>query len=142
MSTIGENITYSWYCSNDALLPSIRGADTASITITIPEKLSGDISAYFNCTLTDSYGQKGMSTNATLEYTVTPEIPEEFKGDFDGDGKVNGADEYLFKRLLAGDISVEAGSEQFARIDLDGDGALTGKDANKLSRVIAGAEIV
>jgi len=142
VSTIGENITYSWYCSNDALLPYISGADTASITITIPEKLSGDISAYFNCTLTDSYGQKGMSTNATLEYTVTPEIPEEFKGDFNGDGKVNGADAYLFKRLLAGDISVEAGSEQFARIDLDGDGALTGKDANKLSRVIAGAEIV
>ena len=142
VTTIGENITYSWYCSNEALLPYISGADTASLTVTIPEKLAGDISAYFNCTLTDNYGQKGMSTNATLEYTVTPEIPEEFKGDFNGDGSVNGADANLFKRHLAGEISVEADSEQFARLDLDGDGALTGKDANKLSRIIAGAEVM
>lgn len=142
VTTIGENITYSWYCSNEALLPYISGADTASLTVNIPKKLAGDISAYFNCTLTDNYGQKGMSTNATLEYTVTPEIPEEFKGDFNGDGSVNGADANLFKRHLAGEISVEADSEQFARLDLDGDGALTGKDANKLSRIIAGAEIM
>ena len=142
VTTIGENITYSWYCSNEALLPYISGADTASLTVNIPKKLEGDISAYFNCTLTDNYGQKGMSTNATLEYTVTPEIPEEFKGDFNGDGSVNGADANLFKRHLAGEISVEADSEQFARLDLDGDGALTGKDANKLSRIISGAEIM
>ncbi len=143
VTTIGENITYSWYCSNDALLPYISGADTASITITIPEKLSGDLSAYFNCTLTDSYGQKGMSTNATLEYTVTPDEPEEpalIRGDYNGDGSVNGADANLFKRLLSGELSVEEGSVQFTRIDLDGDGALTGKDANMLSRIISGAE--
>ncbi|MBR6675952.1 MAG: DUF4091 domain-containing protein, partial [Clostridia bacterium] len=64
-------------------------------------------------------------------------IPDVIKGDVSGDGKINGMDINIAKRILSG--TAEPTDEQLAAADVTGDGTFNGLDANLLSRFISGS---
>ncbi|MBQ3528759.1 MAG: leucine-rich repeat protein [Clostridia bacterium] len=80
--------------------------------------------------------------NANIIFNATPAIPDIpvlTPGDLSGDEEINAKDSNLFKRVLAGDLAVEADSPEFLAVDLNSDGILNAKDANLLKQILAGA---
>ncbi|MBR4071090.1 MAG: leucine-rich repeat protein, partial [Clostridia bacterium] len=76
---------------------------------------------------------------ATITFgTAEPPSPVITPGDISGDGQVNAKDSNVFKRVLAGELSIKADSTEFAAIDLNSDGELNAKDANILAQFLAG----
>ena len=135
----GEGLTYSWTCSDSSLNAYVTGADTDTVTISIPDKLSGAITAAFTCTVTNSYGKTAQSDPAILVYTVsedTGDISVIILGDANGDGEVKTADSLIAKRIAAG-IDTPT-PEQEKALDVNGDGKINSADTNLISRFIAG----
>ena len=85
-----------------------------------------------------AYGNSDL-INAEIIFLGESEEPDTVPGDLSGDGEVNAKDSNLFKRVLAGEATVEEGSAEFSAIDLNSDGDLNAKDSNILKRIIAGA---
>lgn len=72
-----------------------------------------------------------------FDFAVEGEIEEKIVlGDADGDGKVNGVDSLLAKRIAAGILTPT--TEQEKTLDVNGDGRLNFIDTNLISRYIAG----
>ena len=135
----GEGLTYSWTCSDSSLNAYVTGADTDTVTISIPDKLSGAITAAFTCTVTNSYGKTAQSDPAILVYTVsedTGDISVIILGDANGDGEIKTADSLIAKRIAAG-IDTPT-PEQEKALDVNGDGKINSADTNLISRFIAG----
>ncbi|MBR6676674.1 MAG: DUF4091 domain-containing protein [Clostridia bacterium] len=71
---------------------------------------------------------------ADPDYSPEPDV---MKGDISGDGKINGMDINIAKRILSG--TAEPTDEQLVAADVTGDGAFNGLDATLLSRFISGS---
>jgi len=133
----GNDLVYSWTCSNEKLLPYVSGTDTADLTVSIPEKLSEELSATFSCTVTDVYGRTAVSDTVTFEYKLTPESePEIIPGDITGDGSINAQDVNILKRFMSGSANIT--DRVLKAADISGDGILNGLDSNLLTRLVAG----
>jgi len=76
-----------------------------------------------------------------IRYTCeTDDTPSDVvSGDVNGDADVNAKDANLIKRIIAGALEIEAGSDAFNAADINGDGEINAKDANLIKRIIAGA---
>ena len=126
-------------------------------SITLPKGITsiGD-EAFFDCTNLSSVYYNGTKeqwsdisigsynsalTNAEIVFLGNegPEIPDIIPGDLNADGIVNAKDSNLLKRVIAGSVSINAGSPEFLAIDLNSDGELNAKDSNILKRFIAGS---
>lgn len=68
----GSGLTYSWSCSESALLPFISGTDGKNLSVNIPTLLSKNYTAVLTCTVTDRNGRTVSSEGAVLEYKLTP----------------------------------------------------------------------
>ncbi len=137
----GSGLTYSWSCSESALLPFISGADTKDISINIPTLLSDSYSAVLVCTVTDRNGRQVSSEGAVLEYILTPTVdpdpdPEIVIGDVNNDGFVNAQDVNLAKRYVTGAAALTEYILKAA--DMNGDGKVNALDSNIISRIVAG----
>ncbi len=131
----GSGLTYSWSCSESALLPYISGADTKELSVNIPAILSKDFTAVLICTVTDRNGRQVSSEEIILEYVLTLDT-EPVAGDVNGDGFINAQDANLIKRYVTGAVTVTEYILKAA--DINGDGKVNALDANIISRVVAG----
>ena len=60
------------------------------------------------------------------------------KGDFNGDGKINGADAGMFSRYVSGWYGSDSSVGDLSAMDINGDGKVNGADAVILSRYASG----
>lgn len=132
--TAGDGHTYEWVSSDDRLTAYMEGADTNTLTVTIPEGLAEGFTATLTCTAV-SAGEKSATVEVLFTYETQPE--EVTRGDLDGNGKVNSIDSVLLKKYLAGNLSNAEISVEGA--DVNGDGTVNLQDAIYLKMRLVGA---
>jgi len=141
VSATGSGLTYQWSCSEESLLPYLNGTDLNTLTICIDSPLEKELECEIFCTVTDIYKRTVTGSSVAFEYKLTPEPdpepePEFMIGDLNGDGKLNGMDVNISKRILSG--AIFPSDEQLIAGDLNGDGIFNGADANYLVRLVSG----
>ena len=67
----GDGLTYSWSSSNAFINDYMTGADSASMTVTIPADLGVSFSTNITCTVSDSHG-KSQTKTVTFKYESAP----------------------------------------------------------------------
>jgi len=67
----GSGLTYSWTCSNEALMPYVSGINTPELSVSVTEALEAELFASFTCTVTDEQGRTATSGAASFEYKLT-----------------------------------------------------------------------
>ncbi|MBR6676281.1 MAG: DUF4091 domain-containing protein [Clostridia bacterium] len=86
----------------------------------------------------DALGHSYVDGTCTACGAVDPDaLPDVMAGDVSGDGKINGMDINIAKRILSG--TAEPTDDQIAAADVNGDGTFNGLDANLLSRFVSGS---
>ncbi len=119
--------------------------DTTGMVVAAATK-NGEIRKLEDYTVSEINGNVGEQTvtvsyrafKASFKINVLEGNAPVKKGDFNGDGKINGADAGMFSRYVSGWYGSGSSVGDLSAMDINGDGKVNGADAGILSRYVSG----
>ena len=119
--------------------------DTTGMVVAAATK-NGEIRKLEDYTVSEINGNVGEQTvtvsyrafKASFKINVLEGNAPVKKGDFNGDGKINGADAGMFSRYVSGWYGSGSSVGDLSAMDINGDGKVNGADAGILSRYASG----